>query len=199
MAKRQGRELFSPHGEEQIDGDHERACPQLDQSCKSRIEVAFGAGVQNMELQPEGAGRSLHVARGGLGKRRIGRIDKQRHDVAVGISSCRSPSRFAASSRPKLVAPVTLPPGRLRLATSPSATGSPPVKMTIGIVAEARCAASAAGVRTRRGNHAHLTANQIGGQDRQAIVLSLAPTGIRSRRSGPRQSPPRFRPWRKAR
>ena len=39
-----------------------------------------GAGVQNMELEPEGAGRSLHVARGGLRKRRIGRINKQRHD-----------------------------------------------------------------------------------------------------------------------
>ena len=52
----------------------------MDQSCKSRLEVAFGAGVQNMELEPEGAGRSLHVARGGLRKRRIGRINKQRHD-----------------------------------------------------------------------------------------------------------------------
>ena len=42
--------------------------------------------------------------------------------------------------------PVTLPPGRLRLATSPTRTGSPPVTKTIGTVVVAALAASAAGV-----------------------------------------------------
>ena len=42
--------------------------------------------------------------------------------------------------------PVTLPPGRLRLATRPSLTGSSPTPKTIGIVAVAALAASAAGV-----------------------------------------------------
>jgi hypothetical protein len=41
--------------------------------------------------------------------------------------------------------PVMLPPGRLRLATSPSATGSPPMVKTMGSVVVARLAASAAG------------------------------------------------------
>jgi hypothetical protein len=41
---------------------------------------------------------------------------------------------------------VTLPPGLFRLATSPSATGSPAVKMTIGMVAVAAFAASVPGV-----------------------------------------------------
>ena len=43
------------------------ACSQLDQSCEDRIEIAFAARVQDMELQPEGAGRRLHVSRYGLG------------------------------------------------------------------------------------------------------------------------------------
>jgi hypothetical protein len=38
--------------------------------------------------------------------------------------------------------PVALPPGRLRLATRPNATGSPPVAKTIGMVAVAALAAS---------------------------------------------------------
>ena len=41
---------------------------------------------------------------------------------------------------------MTLPPGRLRLATRPSLTGSPPMVKTIGIVEVAALAASAAGV-----------------------------------------------------
>jgi hypothetical protein len=42
--------------------------------------------------------------------------------------------------------PVTLLPGWLRLATSPTSTGSLPVMKTIGIVAVAALAANAAGL-----------------------------------------------------
>src|SRR5258708_27172510 len=41
------------------------------------------------------------------------------------------------------VTPVTLPPGRLKLLTRPSPTGSPPIPHTSGIVAAADFAASA--------------------------------------------------------
>src|SRR5262249_10301341 len=43
-------------------------------------------------------------------------------------------------------APVTLPPGRFRLATKPSLIGSSPIVKTIGMVVVAAFAASAAGV-----------------------------------------------------
>ena len=42
--------------------------------------------------------------------------------------------------------PVILPPGRLRLATSPALTGSSPLLKTIGMVVVAALATSAAGV-----------------------------------------------------
>ena len=42
--------------------------------------------------------------------------------------------------------PVIFPPGRARLATSPSRTGSPIAVTTIGIVVVACCAARPAGV-----------------------------------------------------
>src|SRR5450432_3006937 len=63
--------------------------------------------------------------------------------TALGIRSCRSPSRFATTSLVKKLMPVALPPGRERLATRPSLTGSSPTAKTIGIVAVAALAASA--------------------------------------------------------
>ena len=65
---------------------------------------------------------------------------------AAGINSRTSSTRLGATSTFNCVAPVTLPPGRLRLATSPSCTGSPSVANTIGIAPVAALAASAPGV-----------------------------------------------------
>jgi hypothetical protein len=50
---------------------------------------------------------------------------------------------FCASSATKEFTPVILPPGRLKLATRPSLTGSSPVRKTIGMVAVAALAARA--------------------------------------------------------
>jgi hypothetical protein len=58
-----------------------------------------------------------------------------------GRSSRSSSTRLATSSVESDVTPVTLPPGRPRLSTSPSFTGSAPVAMTMGIVAVAFLAA----------------------------------------------------------
>ena len=89
--------------------------------------------------------------------------------VALGTSWRNSSSRFAPSSPVKKLTPVTLPPGRLRLATRPSLTGSPPVAKTIGTVVVAALAASAAsGVAD---DHGHRPANQVGHQGRQPIGL----------------------------
>src|SRR5262245_43212388 len=64
--------------------------------------------------------------------------------AAVSNSSRSRPSRFAASSVTKKLMPVTLPPGRARLATRPYSTGFPPMAKTIGIVEVAALAAFAA-------------------------------------------------------
>jgi hypothetical protein len=53
---------------------------------------------------------------------------------------------FAPRSAEMKLTPVALPPGRLRLVTRPSLTGSPPVAKTIGTVVVTALAASAAGV-----------------------------------------------------
>jgi len=69
--------------------------------------------------------------------------------AALGASSCNSPSCLAAKSVVVKTTPVTLPPGRLRLATKPVLTGSKPVVKTIGIVA---VAALTAGRRLQAGH-----------------------------------------------
>src|SRR5262245_51151295 len=93
--------------------------------------------------------------------------------TAPGSNSCNSPSRFVPSSVDKMVIPVTLPPGRLRLATRPTMTGLPPVTKTIGIVVVAAGRNCRGGVT--RSDHCHLTAYKIGCEAGQSIVLVLRP------------------------
>src|SRR5216683_8325753 len=76
MADGQRAEQFAPAIEEWITADHEPACSQSDHICKNRIEVAVGAGMQDMELQSEGARRHLQVSRYGVGTSAIGRVDQ---------------------------------------------------------------------------------------------------------------------------
>jgi hypothetical protein len=63
-----------------------------------------------------------------------------------GSASLSSSTRLGTSSGPRKVNPVIFPPGRARLATSPSPTGSPMTGVTMGTVVVACCAARAAGV-----------------------------------------------------
>jgi hypothetical protein len=77
--------------------------------------------------------------------------------VALGTSSCSSESCFGSKSTPNQLTPVMLSPGRARLATRPSLTGSPPLAKTIGIVVVAALAAIAEGV-----SRAVMAAYQIG-------------------------------------
>src|SRR5262249_15109231 len=66
--------------------------------------------------------------------------------LAAGTISRSNCMRLATSSLEKKLTPVALPPGRLRLATKPSLTGSPATPNTIGIVVVAALAASPAAV-----------------------------------------------------
>ena len=71
--------------------------------------------------------------------------------------------------------PVALPPGRLKLATTPSWTGSPAETKAIGIVVVAAFAASTLGVLPRK-DHGDPAANQFGRQRRQPTDLTLRPS-----------------------
>src|SRR5262245_22660752 len=81
--------------------------------------------------------------------------DQQRADVCA-YERCERGLKFLVGARVgdqdalidtacRLLDLLALPPGRLKLSTTPSATGSPPIPNTIGIVDVARFAASAEG------------------------------------------------------
>ena len=59
----------------------------------------------------------------------------------LGTNSCNSASALAPSSALNALEPVKLPPGRLRVATSPNCTGSLATPNTIGILVVAALAA----------------------------------------------------------
>ena len=66
--------------------------------------------------------------------------------TSFGIASLSISSLFVPSSAVRLETPVTLPPGRARLATRPAPTGSPTFAITMGIVVVALFAANAGAV-----------------------------------------------------
>jgi hypothetical protein len=66
--------------------------------------------------------------------------------LPLGASSRARSNRLPTTGALKKLTPVMLPPGRLRLLTSPGSTGSPPIANTMGIVVVAAFAAKAAGV-----------------------------------------------------
>ena len=110
--------------------------------------------LQDMELQPERARRRLQSldmvsACGRLaGFTSTAMRGRRGHQLAQQLQPLWPPAL-----RSKKLTPVRLPPGRLRLATRPSWTGSPPVAKTIGIVVVAALAASA-GEGCSRDDHA---------------------------------------------
>src|SRR5215204_846467 len=68
---------------------------------------------------------------------------------AAGTTARSSSSCFAPTFAPKVDTPVRLPPGRLRLGTRPSSTGSTATRKTTGTVVVAALAAIADGVLPR--------------------------------------------------
>ena len=62
VANGDGREICALAIEERIAGeDHEAAGSQLRQTCDSAVDFGLGAGLQDMELQPEGAGCATSI------------------------------------------------------------------------------------------------------------------------------------------
>src|SRR5262249_33867178 len=123
----------------------ERASAPLDETCKSRLKIAFAANSKGKDLQPERASRGLHVFQLVLCSGSF-RLPSVATTAAVGTIACSSSSCLAPSCWVNGVTPVMLPPGRFKLATSPSLTGSVPAPKTIGIVVVADFAVDAATV-----------------------------------------------------
>src|SRR5262249_24769003 len=173
VSDRQCGELLALGNEESIGADHEPACPQLEQGCEDRIEVALGARVQDMKLQPEGARRRLQISRQGLGTG-IGWIDEDRND---GCSRDQLVQHFQP-----LRSYFYGQRGDAREVTARSIEAGDEAlldRIEAGREDDRNRRCCRLGHRGRRngayGNHRHLTANQVGRECGQSIIVTLCP------------------------
>src|SRR2546430_3706474 len=143
VARRQRDELHPTVDEEGVGMDHKCVGPLLQKARKGRVNLGSSAGREELDLWTNSRRRGFDIFLQGFSSRIFGLTSTAKR-VAVGNSSCKRPSRLATSSLLLALTPVMLPPGRLRLATRPSWTGSKPRLKTIGIVVVAALAASAA-------------------------------------------------------
>jgi hypothetical protein len=144
LACRRGGDLHGAAREESVRGDEEGVRVIACKGGKGRIDLLAGAGLEDLDFQPDNAGSFMNCLHA-LGGRSIGQIDQHARRMAFGTSSCRSVSCFVTTSAVKKLMPVRLPPGWATLATRLSLTGSSRTLKTIGIVAVAALAANAAG------------------------------------------------------
>ena len=72
-------QLDTPAGEKGVAADEEGVGPLAHERCEGRIDLAAGAGVEDLDLQPHGASSRFHVSQRGLGNGSIGRIDEHGH------------------------------------------------------------------------------------------------------------------------
>jgi len=76
MPCRQRREPLAPGVEERVGANGERAGLQFDERDEGGLDLAIGAGLQDMKLQPLRARRFVHVSDDALSLR-IVRVDEQ--------------------------------------------------------------------------------------------------------------------------
>ena len=76
MFRRERRKLDAPGEEIRIAGHEEGVGPLADQGCKSRFDLAAGAGVEVLNLQSNGASSFRYLSLRGLRGVGIGRIDQ---------------------------------------------------------------------------------------------------------------------------
>src|SRR5262249_47826471 len=140
-ARRQSGKLHGAADEECIAADEEGIWALALKGGEGRIDLADSRGVENLKLQPDGGAASCTIRNWDSVDEALAGLRSTATRTALGTKSCRSRGRFAASPALKKLIPVTLPPGRARLATRPSLTGSSPMPKTIGVVAVAALAA----------------------------------------------------------
>src|SRR5262249_55081491 len=126
MARCQPRELVTLSKQKRIRSDHQSANFLLDEVCEGRVDFTFGAGVEHTHFY-RGGGRSLVLSARFPQRGRKVRIDNHRKGAGLGYDFTNEFQPLRPIPTAIMVVPVRLPPGRLRLATSPVSTGSPPI------------------------------------------------------------------------
>jgi hypothetical protein len=142
MARRQRDELDASANEEPVRGNKERIGPVAHKRCEGSVDLEAGVGIDDLHLQSHGARSRFHVSQHGLGICRVGGIDEHGNASGCGHQLTQKLQPLRRQLNAEKLIPVALPPGRPRLATTPSLTGSSGMVKTVGIVVVAALAAS---------------------------------------------------------
>ena len=146
MTRRQRDDQCATIGKEWIDRDQQCGAGLLRETCESRHDVAIAiAGVKDFDRHPQGWNARMHVLDSGVGQRSVG-SDERDETGRLRRQLTQQSEPLRGELHVEVLTPVALPPGRLRLATRPSATGSEAVLKTIGMLEVAALAASAPAV-----------------------------------------------------
>jgi len=155
-------------------GDHEPARSQLNHVYEDSIEVTFGAGIEDMEVQPQGMSRSLRVAYLLLGNSMVRRVDQKSHDSRRGDQLVQQFQPLRRNHRAQL--------GHARdVAARPVKVGDETELDRVAAHFEddrngrGRRLCCERRRSSGRGNHGHLTLNQISHHRRQPIASALRP------------------------
>ena len=76
MARRERRKLDAPADEEGVGSNEECLGPVAHEGGEGHIDLAAGAGIDELNLQSEAACSFRYLSQRGLGIRRIARIDQ---------------------------------------------------------------------------------------------------------------------------
>jgi hypothetical protein len=169
--RRQSDELCSTGSEECIRGN-EQGVGALGKAGKGCIDPSYCRRFKNSDLQPYRAGGLLRPPQRALGAlTTLPGLTSTAIRTALGSRSCRSRSRLPSTSLRKSLTPVAFPPGRAKLAT----------RWDLGDTEDNRnrrsCSFGGKGrsVIAARCDHGDLSADQVGHECRQAIVLARYP------------------------
>jgi hypothetical protein len=110
---------------------------------KLRVDFAAVTGFKDFDLHTVCVNDSIYILQDGLSVCFVGRIDEYRDAPRFRQNLTRELELFRCKLGIKKLTPVRLPPGRARLPTSPSLTGSWAARKTIGMFGVAAFAAKA--------------------------------------------------------
>jgi hypothetical protein len=142
---------------------------------KRGIDLADGAGVEDVDLQPHGASRRFHASQCRLGSRSIVRIDEHGHPRRTGhkLTQQLQPLRRQLGREKIDPRQVAARPGEARNKTKPDRVFGD--DEDDGDRRGCRLGRACPGLGARHGNHVHLPADQIGCQFRKPIELTFRP------------------------
>src|SRR5262249_6108095 len=153
-----------------------RGRPLADERREGHVDLAAGAGLVGLDLQPEGARGSFRVREGGGGNCIIGGIDELSETRGRGHQLTQEPQPFSKSLTDKEVDPG-------RVAAGPGKAGDKTELDRVLIDAEDdrnRLGGSLGRERrvrvSRRRDRAHLTLDEIGRQFRNPVIAAFRPT-----------------------